>query len=112
MIEIKFSVLPFIKGTSGRVTLRVRWSSNAVKRQEVDFISGVYAEKDRWDSNSHKAKKSTTHHVRNMTGKYVLFESSSNHTIILYECYCCHFDSACHSLCHCHPIRLPKQQIQ
>ena len=38
MIEIKFSVLPFIKGTSGRVALRVRWSSNAVKRQEVDFI--------------------------------------------------------------------------
>lgn len=67
MIKIKFSVLPFIKGTSGRVALRVRWSSNAVKRQEVDFISGVYAEKDRWDSDSHKAKKSTTHHVRNMS---------------------------------------------
>lgn len=48
----------------GRVAVRVIWEA---KKCIVDLITGVYVEKSKWDEDLHKAKKGTTHHVRNMT---------------------------------------------
>lgn len=66
MIKINLSILPFIKATGNRVALRVRWSSKTTKRAEVDFITGAYAEKEKWDADARRAKKGTNHHVRDM----------------------------------------------
>lgn len=64
MIRIKFSTRTFIKPDSGKVAVRVRWNS---KQYETTFITGVYAEPEKWDMDAQKAKKGTTHHVRKMT---------------------------------------------
>lgn len=64
MIRIKFSIRAFIKPENGKVAVRVRWNS---KKCETTFITGVYAEPDKWDNDLQKAKKGTTHHVRKMT---------------------------------------------
>ena len=55
MIKIKYRIRPFIK-PSGQVAIRVNWNSNT---SEVTFITGVYAETLKWNSDAHKAKKKT-----------------------------------------------------
>lgn len=60
MIRIRFSSRAFIKDESGKVAVRVRWNS---QKTIVDFITGVYAEKTKWDTAMQKAKKGTTHHM-------------------------------------------------
>lgn len=62
MIKIKFSVRPFLK-SNNQVAIRVRWNN---KESEVTFITGVYAVKEKWDDELHRAMKGTTHIVRRM----------------------------------------------
>ena len=57
MIQIKYTIRPFIK-PNGQVAVRVRWNNNT---SEVTFISGVYAEREKWDEDGHRAVKNTTH---------------------------------------------------
>lgn len=57
MIQIKYTIRPFIK-PNGQVAIRVRWNNNT---SEVTFISGVYAEREKWDDDGHRAVKNTTH---------------------------------------------------
>ena len=57
MIQIKYTIRPFIKA-NGQVAVRVRWNNNT---SEVTFITGVYAERDKWDDDGHRAVKNTTH---------------------------------------------------
>ena len=64
MIRIKFSIRAFIKPDTNKVAVRVRWNS---KKCETTFITGAYAEPDKWDDDTQKAKKGTTHHIRKMT---------------------------------------------
>ena len=63
MITIKYVVRPFLK-KNGQVAIRVRWNS---KQSEVTFITGKYAELEKWNLDRHCAMKNTTHHVRKMT---------------------------------------------
>lgn len=63
MIQQNYSVRPYVK-PNGQVAIRVRWNS---KKCEVAFITGVYADPSKWDNDSHKAKRSTTHIVRGMS---------------------------------------------
>lgn len=58
MIEISYNVRPFIKPITQQVAVRVRWNR---KKSETTFITGVYADPAKWDSDGLKAKKSTTH---------------------------------------------------
>lgn len=62
MIEISYNVRPFIKPITQQVAIRVRWNR---KKSETTFITGVYADPSKWDSDGFKAKKSTTHVVGN-----------------------------------------------
>lgn len=64
MIRITYSVRPYIRTKTSQVAVRVRWNS---KTCEVSFITGVYAERSKWDDDLMKAKKGTTHHIRRMT---------------------------------------------
>ncbi len=64
MIRIKFSIRVFIKPNTNKVAVRVRWNS---KQCETTFITGVYAEHEKWDEDTQKARKGTTHHIRKMT---------------------------------------------
>lgn len=57
MIQIKYTIRPFIK-PNGQVAVRVRWNNNT---SEVTFITGVYAEREKWDEDGHRAIKNTTH---------------------------------------------------
>ena len=66
MIKIQFSIRPFIK-SNGQVAVRTRWNS---KKCEVTFITGVYADPAKWDEDAHKAKRGTTHVVRDMSFTY------------------------------------------
>ena len=66
MIKIQFSIRPFIK-SNGQVAVRTRWNS---KKCEVTFITGVYADPAKWDEDAHKAKRGTTHVVREMSFTY------------------------------------------
>ncbi len=61
MIQIKFTIRPFIK-PNGQVAVRVRWNNNT---SEVSFISGVYAEREKWDEDGHRAIKNTIHRFGN-----------------------------------------------
>ena len=61
MIQINYTVRPFIKSSTQQVAIRVRWNS---KRREVTFITGCYADPQKWDDDTHKAKKNMTHKVR------------------------------------------------
>ena len=63
MIAIKYVIRPFLK-PNGQVAVRVRWNS---KQSEVTFITGKYAESDKWDIDRQCAQKNTTHHVRKMS---------------------------------------------
>lgn len=63
MIKISYSTRAFVKG-NGQVAIRVRWNS---KKSEVTFITGVYADPNKWDEDLHKAKRGTTHVVRGMS---------------------------------------------
>lgn len=62
MIEISYNVRPFIKPITQQVAVRVRWNR---KKSETTFITGVYADPAKWDSDGMKAKKSTTHIIGN-----------------------------------------------
>lgn len=63
MIKICYTIRTFVKG-NGQVAIRVRWNS---KQSEVTFITGVYADHNKWDEDLHKAKRGTTHVVRGMS---------------------------------------------
>lgn len=60
MIEISYNVRPFIKPITQQVAVRVRWNR---KKNETTFITGVYADPAKWDTDGLKAKKGTTHIV-------------------------------------------------
>lgn len=62
MIEISYNVRPFIKPITQQVAVRVRWNR---KKSETTFITGVYADPAKWDSDGLKARKSTTHIIGN-----------------------------------------------
>lgn len=57
MIQIKYIIRPFVK-PNGQVAVRVRWNNNT---SEVTFITGVYAERGKWDDDGHRAVKNSTH---------------------------------------------------
>lgn len=61
MIQIKFSIRPYIKGSTGQVGLKVRWNQS---KNEVSFFTSVWAEADKWDSDLMRAKRCTTHEVK------------------------------------------------
>lgn len=63
MIRINFSIRPYLK-PNGQVMVRVRWNSN---KSEVSFVTGVYADAEKWDDDAHKAKRGTVHSVRKMS---------------------------------------------
>ena len=68
MIKLKYSVRPYIKGSTGQVGVKVRWNnSNSV----VSFFTSVWAEPDKWDQDLLRAKRGTTHYVRDMKFTYV-----------------------------------------
>lgn len=67
MIQIKFSVRPYIKGSTGQVGVKVRWNQS---KSEVSFFTNVWAEPDKWDTDLLRAKKGTTHYVRDMRFTY------------------------------------------
>ena len=68
MIQLKFSIRPYIKGSTGQVGIKVRWNnSNSV----VSFFTSVWAEPDKWDQDLLKAKRGTTHYVRDMKFTYI-----------------------------------------
>lgn len=66
MISINFSIRPFIK-PNGQVAVRVRWNS---QKCEVTVITGVYADPAKWDEDRHKAKRGTTHVIRERSYNY------------------------------------------
>lgn len=68
MIRIKFSMRPYIKGSTGQVGIKVRWNQS---KSEVSFFTNVWAEPDKWDSDLLRAKKGTTHYVRDMKFTYL-----------------------------------------
>ena len=68
MIHINYSMRPYIKGSSGQVGIKVRWNQS---KYEVSFFTPVWAEPDKWDYELHRAKKGTTHHVRDMKFTYL-----------------------------------------
>lgn len=61
MIQINYTIRPFIKSGTQQVAIRVRWNS---KMREVTFITGCYADPQKWDDDTRKAKKNMTHKVR------------------------------------------------
>jgi len=68
MIKLNYSVRPYIKGSTGQVAVKVRWNnSNSV----VSFFTNVWAEPAKWDQDLLKAKRGTTHYVRDMKFTYV-----------------------------------------
>lgn len=64
MIKLNYTIRPFIKSVTQQVAIRVRWNS---KTREVTFITGCYADPQKWDNDTRKAKKNTTHKVREHT---------------------------------------------
>lgn len=68
MIQIKYSIRPYIKGSTGQVGIKVRWNQS---KSEVSFFTNVWAEPDKWDSDLLRAKKGTIHSVRNMKFTYL-----------------------------------------
>ncbi len=61
MIQIKYTIRPFIK-PNGQVAIRVRWNNNT---SEVSFITGAYADREKWDDDGHRAVRNTTHKFGN-----------------------------------------------
>lgn len=68
MILIKFSIRPYIKGSTGQVGIKVRWNQS---KSEVSFFTNVWAEPEKWDQDLLKAKRGTTHYVRDMKFTYM-----------------------------------------
>ena len=68
MIHINFSIRPYIKGSTGQVAIKVRWNQS---RFEASFFTNVWAEADKWDQDRLKAKRGTTHYVRDMKFTYL-----------------------------------------
>ena len=68
MIQLKFSVRPYIKGSTGQVGVKVRWNQS---KSEVSFFTNVWAEAEKWDQDLLRAKKGTTHYVRDMKFTYL-----------------------------------------
>jgi integrase len=68
MIKLNYSVRPYIKGSTGQVGIKVRWDNS---NSEVSFFTSVWAEPDKWDQDLLKAKRGTTHYVRDMKFTYV-----------------------------------------
>ena len=68
MIRLNFSIRPYIKGSTGQVGIKVRWNQS---KSEVSFFTNVWAEPDKWDSDLLKAKRGTTHYVRDMKFTYM-----------------------------------------
>ena len=68
MIKLNYSVRPYIKGSTGQVAIRVRWNQC---KSEVVFFTNVWAEPDKWDPDLLKAKRGTTHCVRDMKFTYM-----------------------------------------
>lgn len=68
MIRLNFTVRPYIKGSTGQVGIKVRWNQS---KSEVSFFTNVWAEADKWDPDLMKAKRGTTHYVRNMKFTYI-----------------------------------------
>lgn len=68
MIRLNYSVRPYIKGSTGQVGVKVRWNQS---KSEVSFFTNVWAEPDKWDPDLLKAKRGTTHYVRNMKFTYI-----------------------------------------
>lgn len=68
MIKLNYSVRPYIKGSTGQVAVKVRWNQC---KSEVSFFTSVWAEPDKWDQDLLKAKRGTTHYVRDMKFTYV-----------------------------------------
>lgn len=63
MIQIKFSIRPYIKGTTGQVALKIRWNQS---KCELSFFTNVWADPLKWDCDLLRAKKGTTHEIRGM----------------------------------------------
>jgi integrase len=68
MIKLNYSVRPYIKGSTGQVAVRVRWNQC---KSEVVFFTNVWAESDKWNPDLLKAKRGTTHYVRDMKFTYM-----------------------------------------
>lgn len=68
MIQIKYTSRAYIKGSTGQVGIKVRWNQS---KSEVSFFTNVWAEPDKWDPDLLKARKGTTHYVRDMRFTYL-----------------------------------------
>lgn len=68
MIQIKFSIRPYIKGSTGQVGIKVRWNQS---KSELSFFAPVWAEPSKWDKDLLRAKKGTVHSVRDMRFSYL-----------------------------------------
>ena len=68
MIKLNYSVRPYIKGSTGQVGVKVRWNNS---KYVVSFFTSVWAEPGKWDQDLLKAKRGTTHYVRDMKFTYV-----------------------------------------
>ena len=81
MIEIKFTIRPFIKSATNQVAIRVMWNSQC----EVTFVTGVWADKKKWDSDRQKAKKMTTHVVKSKLKEHTCTSQEINERIAQYR---------------------------
>lgn len=78
MIDIKYQVRVFVKFPRNQLAIRVRWEN---KKRETAFLPGEIVDPAKWDSDTHKAKRNTTH--RN--GDRTFTSAEINATIDLYE---------------------------
>ena len=68
MIQIKYSICPYIKSTTRQVAVKVRWNQS---KSETSFYASVWADPAKWDPILLRAKKGTTHIVRDMKFTYM-----------------------------------------
>ena len=61
MIEVNFNIRAFIDERDNRVYVRVKWNKGT---NEVTFVTGMYADKSKWDFMNHRAIKSTVHEIK------------------------------------------------
>ena len=67
-MDVKNSIRPYIKGSTGQVGIKVRWNNS---KSEVSFFTNVWAEPEKWDHDLLRAKKGTIHYVRDMKFSYL-----------------------------------------
>lgn len=60
MLIIRYNIRFFIREVGNQVLCRVRWNHS---HYEAVFATGVYAQKEKWDSDQQKAKKGSSHDV-------------------------------------------------